>query len=246
MSATFAGRVSYLLADGQHPFVDADARRVLLGFELRSAQSERILGWRDLTVAEAVSDAGEPLTVTFPHTQGEQLKGAKHLDLQIGLPAGAKSYHGLRRLRGQLAVVFEAGPSAVAYLPARAVVPAGVAIDGHQELQLRAESGGGGGTAIRLSRDAALAVVDIVACGADHKPLGPRARRERRGATGEDGTHAMIWAQALPENCVLEITYLPTRVQRMLAFDLKDLAFGVEVPDAASQRAGEPRGADEL
>lgn len=250
---TLSQRVRYLLADGRHAFVDEDARRALLVLSLGGGVSIPVLGWRALVVDEALSDAGEQLEPTFPQTSAVLHRRPAADFLAIGLPAGAKPYTGLSRLKGQVEVVFAGAPPVHWRLPV-AALPAGLAtIDGHADLPIELEPAEEheGALALRLPLASALAVATVSVLGADGRPLkGHEPHRDRRDRhhpqAGDAGSQLVWWTGALPADAVLDIVYVPAVTSVLVHFDIQGLAFGVTVPSAAQQRAGEARGANEL
>jgi hypothetical protein len=250
---TISQRVRYLLADGRHAFVDEDARRALLSLSLGGGVSIPVLGWRALVVDEALSDAGERLEPTFPLTSAVLHRRPGADFLTIGLPAGAKSYAGLARLRGHVEVVFAGAPPQHWRVPLASLPTGPTTIDGHAELPIELEPAEehDGASALRLPLASALAVSTVALLGADGRPLKGhephRDRRERRHPLASDaGSQLVWWNGTLPADAVLDIEYVPVLTSVSVPFDVQGLAFGVTLPSAAQQRAGEARGANEL
>ncbi len=249
---TIGGRTGYLLADGRHAVADEDARRVVLALGLHGP-AQPILGWQDLRVDEAVTDAGEALAPILSQSSGILHKSPGAELVSIGLPPATKPYGGLRRLRGSLQLVLAGGASAHWRVPLARLGAGAIAIDGHEDLriELEVEDGQEDRTALRLPLASALAVQAITVHGADGRLLvkkEPRREHHERQhpQPGDADSQLLVWHAALPADAVLDIEYLPLRTQVLLPFDITGLAFGLQLPGAPEGRSVEVRGANEL
>jgi hypothetical protein len=262
---TVSNRVSYLLADGRHPFVDDDARRALLSVTLVSDAPGQLLGYDALVISEARSDAGETLVTSLPQTSGAvtdpRAAGKGHpprssstLSFAVGLPAPARPYSGLTVLSGHLDLVSANGT------PLRWSMRLSDLLTDHHSHQVAdqptvslayLESTEPGHLTLALSADARWAITAIDMLGGDGVSLKMRSPRvEHRYPPhlipGVDKIDTMTWTTALPAQAQLVVTYYPHLVHQAVPFSLKAVSFGMQLPSASALLQGQPRGANDF
>ena len=262
-SLTIANRISYLLGDGRRAFLDDDGRRALLGLRVTSDAPGTILGYDQLVIDQAVSDAGETLQVTLPQTSGPNQERRAHgahgedgpvpVLFSVGLPAPAHAYGGLATLRGHLLLISNSSRVRTWVTPLAACAAGrALAIDGHPELTLSLiASPDPTRTLLRLSPQARWAVVAIEVQAPDGTSLKLRSPRiEHRDppqlVPGVDKIDTMTWTQVLPPGALLAVRFYPTVSAQAAAFALGPIPFGVQLPSATALLSGQPRGANDL
>ncbi len=269
----FGQRIDYVLGDGQHPFVDEDNRRALLGFDARANGRVAVLGFSALAFTECVSDSGEALDPTLPLTVGGTVDHERKADpvialFTVGMPIGKHPYAGIARLRGTVEVQYASGDPErwdVTFAALKAGDTSGdkasddCAIGGHEDLTLAvadpADPSPGGQLALRVSPQARLAVVDLEFRDGAGKPIAIKSKRpDRRDAKpgkrkrqpvgGKDDV--LIYAVTLPDDASVTVRYYPTIERRTVPIAIDALPFGLTLSGHDGVRGEPPRGADDL
>jgi hypothetical protein len=261
---SISNRISYLLDDGRHPFVDDDARRALLGVNIDCEAPGTLLGFDGLVIEAVRSDAGETLLTSLPQTMGMVSsahtagKGHPHpragLSFTIGLPLPAKPYGGLSLVRGHFDLVSVSGSPVrwtmrlaqllqdrqahqIADQPALSLASLASAEPGHLTLVLSAQA-----------RWAVTAIDMLGADGASLKIRSPRVehRFPPHQLPGVDRIDTMTWTAVLPAQAQLAVTYYPHLERQAVPFSLSAVSFGMQLPSASALLHGQPRGANDF
>lgn len=262
---SFAQRIDFVLGDGQHPFVDEDNRRALLGFDAKTSGRVAILGFSSLSISETVADSGEAIDPTLPLSSGatnahERTSDAAVALFTVGMPVGKRPYSGIARMRGSVDVQFTTA-DAQRWDVSFAALKSGdeSAIGGREDLTIAvvdpADPSPGGQLALRVSSQARLAVVDLEFRDGAGNPIAIKSKRpDRRDAKpgkrkrqpvgGKDDV--LVYAVTLPDDASVTVRYYPVVDHRVVPITVDALAFGLALAGRDGVRGELERGADDL